>query len=136
MTINSVCRASYLRNHTSNDCHLWFTCVKWWYLQIDIFSIFFKFWFFGLLVGWKVKKWSKMTKNYVCCSTYLRKHTSYDCDFSCTFVRNHKSWSQEPDIIWSSFVIHKCVKWWYLQQFFSFFQNSGFSGFYGLGVKE
>ena len=95
------------------------------------FPFFFKFWFFGLLVGWKVKKWSKMTKNCVCCSPYLRKHTSYDCDFSCTFVRNHKSWSQEPDIIWSSFVVHKCVKWWYLQQFFSFFQSSDFSGFYG-----
>ena len=26
---NSVRRASYLRNHRSYDCNLWYTCVKW-----------------------------------------------------------------------------------------------------------
>ena len=36
---NYVCRAPYLRNHTPYDCHLWYTIVKWWYLQV-IFSIF------------------------------------------------------------------------------------------------
>ena len=25
---NSVRHARYLRNHTSYDCHLWYTCVK------------------------------------------------------------------------------------------------------------
>ena len=39
-----------------------------------------------------------MTKNVVCCTPYLRSHT-YDCDF------------------W-----YTCVKWWYLQQIFSFFK--------------
>ena len=27
MTKNSVCHTSYLRNHTSCDCHLWYTIV-------------------------------------------------------------------------------------------------------------
>ena len=27
----------------------------------------------------KSKKWPKMTKNYVCCTPCLSKHTSYDC---------------------------------------------------------
>ena len=39
---------------------------------------FSKFWFFGLLRGQKCKKWSKMTKNSVCDTPYLRNHTSYD----------------------------------------------------------
>ena len=29
MTKNSVCHTWYLRNHTSYECHLWCTCVKW-----------------------------------------------------------------------------------------------------------
>ena len=47
-----------------------------------------------------------MTKNSVCCTPYLRNHTSYDCHLWC-----------------------KCVKW-YLQMFFSIlkFWFSGFSG--------
>ena len=40
-----------------------------------------------------------MTKSSVCLTPYLRKRTSYDCDF------------------W-----YTCVKWWYLQQIFSFFK--------------
>ena len=41
-----------------------------------------------------------------CLTSYLRNCTSYDCGF------------------W-----YTCVKWWYLQQFFSFFQKSDFSVF-------
>ena len=70
------------------------------------FFIFWKFWFFRLLVGNKVKKWPKMTKNYISCTLYLRNHTSYDCH------------------LW-----YTCVKWWYLQAFFSFLQNFDFLGF-------
>ena len=44
---NSVCPASYLRNQTSYDYHLWYIWAKWWYLQA-LFHIF-KFWFSGLL---------------------------------------------------------------------------------------
>ena len=43
-------------------------------------------------------------------SPYLRNRTSRDHDF------------------W-----YTCIKWWYLQQLFSFFQNSDFSGFWEAG---
>ena len=42
------------------------------------FIIFSKFWFFRLLVGYKEKKWPKMTKKSVCHAPYSRNHTSYD----------------------------------------------------------
>ena len=32
-TKNSANCTLYLRNHTSYDCHLWFTSVSWWYFQ-------------------------------------------------------------------------------------------------------
>ena len=47
----------YLRNHISYDCHLWYICVKWRYLQVCVcvfvffFFIFWKFWFMGSIVG-------------------------------------------------------------------------------------
>ena len=34
----------------------------------------------------KCPKWPKMTKNYLCRTPYLKKHTSYDCDFCCTMT--------------------------------------------------
>ena len=49
------------------------------------FFFFFLFWFFGLLGGWKGKKWPKMTKN---------------CPFCLT--------SQELCIMWSWFLVHIC----------------------------
>ena len=68
---NSVCYTSYLRNHISHDCHLWYTCVK--FFQTIFFS--------GLLGGGGVKG-QKMVqnekKNYVCCASYLRNHTPHD----------------------------------------------------------
>ena len=30
--------------YASYDCDFWYTCVKWWHLQM-VFSFFFKFWF-------------------------------------------------------------------------------------------
>ena len=32
MIKKSVCCSWYLRNHILYDCHLWYTCVKWWCL--------------------------------------------------------------------------------------------------------
>ena len=58
---------------------------------------------FGIMGIWKGKKWPKITKHFVCLTSYLRNHISYDCD------------------LW-----YTCVKWWYLQHFFSFFQNFDF----------
>ena len=74
----------------------------------DAFFIVLKFWFSQLLGGYKGKKWPKITKNSVCFTPYIRNCTSYDCGFWCN-----------------------CVKWWYLQQYSSFFQNSDFLGFWG-----
>ena len=39
--MKKFCCSWYLRNHISHDCHLWYTCVKWWYIQW-IFSFFQK----------------------------------------------------------------------------------------------
>ena len=91
----------YLRNSIAYDHDFWYTSVKWWYLSV-FFFFFLKFSFFRLLGGKRGKKWPKMTKNYVWCTSYLRNHISYDCH------------------LW-----YTSVKWWwcYLQVFFSFFQN-------------
>ena len=96
----------YLSKHTSYDCVFLLHKFKMM-TSPDAFFIFSKFWFSGLLGRGenKGKKWPKMTKKN-CLTPYLRNCTSYDCGF------------------W-----YTCVKWWYLQQFFSFFQKSDFSGF-------
>ena len=46
-----------------------------------------------------------MTRNYVCCTPYLSKHTLYDRVFCCT-----------------------SLKWWHLQMLFSFFSKFWCSG--------
>ena len=58
------------------------------------FFHYFKILILWVVMGWKGKKWTKMTKNSVCLTPYHRNRTSYDCGF------------------W-----YTCVKWWYLQQF-------------------
>ena len=79
-----------------------------------VFILFFQMLFWGSIVGQKSKKWSEMTKNYVCASTpYLSKHTSYDRGFCCT-----------------------SLKWWHLQMLFSFLQNFGFLCCQGGGAKR
>ena len=160
MTKNSVCRAPYLWKHTSYDCHLWYTSVKWWYLLV-FFSFFQNFGFSGC-------EWCKVAKN----------------DPKWQEILSH-SISQEAYIIWSWFLVHRCkmkkspktfsisskfwfsgllegqkmaeydkkfclslclrnctsycgfwytrVKSWYLQQRFSCFQNSDFPGVWGVG---
>ena len=41
----SICHTSYLRNLTSSDQNIWYTCVKWWYLQVYFsFCKNFDFW--------------------------------------------------------------------------------------------
>ena len=83
----------------------WCTSLKWWHLQRF-------FHFFKILVLWVVRrgggkrakngpKWQKIMSHFV---------------------------SQELYLIWLSFW-YTSVKWWYLQQIFSFFQKSYFSGF-------
>ena len=43
---------------SSNYRDLWCTFINWWYFQ-QFFFLFFKFWFIGVLVGKKGKKWPK-----------------------------------------------------------------------------
>ena len=74
---NPACCTSHLKSHISYDCHLRYTCVKWWYLQ-GFFFIFKKILILWVARGWKAKKWSKMRKNPVCNAQYLRNHISYD----------------------------------------------------------
>ena len=51
------------------------------------FLSFSKFWFLGLLRGWKGKKRSKMTKHSVRYASYLSNYTSYDCHLWYTYVK-------------------------------------------------
>ena len=53
--------------------------------RVFFFSFFYIFSFFGLSGGVKGQKWHKMTKNYVCCTSYLRSHISCDCHL-CYFI--------------------------------------------------
>ena len=100
---NYFCHTPYLRNSTAFDHNFWYTFVKW-YLQVFFFPffIFMKFLFLGLLRVGGVKgkkngpKLQKILSHFISQELY-----SYDCGFRYT-----------------------CVKWWYLQQIFSFFQKS------------
>ena len=83
MTKNYVCHASYLKNHTSYDHHLCHMYVKW-YLQV--FFYFSKFRFFKLLGGVKRQKTVQNDKKF-CLSRCI---------------------SQEPYIIWLSFMVQMC----------------------------
>ena len=84
MTRSSVRHASYLRNHTSYDCHLWNTCVK------DNISRccfhFLKILIFWIVMGLKGQKMAQNDKKF----------------------RLLRLVSQEPYIIWLSFMIHMC----------------------------
>ena len=94
----SICRAPHLRIRTSSDHDFWYTCVKWWYLQMFFFPRFSKFWFLGLLGGKRAKngpKWQKIIS---------------------------RSISQEPYIILLSFIVHMC-KMIISPEAFLFFQN-------------
>ena len=46
----SICRVPYPKNHESSNHHLWYTCVKWWYLQ-----------YLQYLKGKNSTKWKIMT---------------------------------------------------------------------------
>ena len=98
---NSVCWTSYHRNHTSYDLGWWYTCVQ--RIIYPVFLHFFEILIFRVISGAKEQK---MNDKKFCLTPYLRKYTSFNCVF------------------W-----HTCVKWWYLPQFFSFFQKFDFLGF-------
>ena len=80
-----VCHASYLRNHTLYDRHLWYTKCKM------IMSPRFSFPFFKILIFWVVKR-VKEQKNSPKWQKYL------------IYLKN------QPYIIWSSFMVHMCKR--------------------------
>ena len=67
MKNNSIHHAPYLRNSIAYDHVFWYTCVKWWYLQI--FFQFFKILTFWVVSGVKGQKMAQIEKNiYLSCS--------------------------------------------------------------------
>ena len=61
MKKNYVHHTPYLKNHLSYDGNLWYTFVKWWYLQM-LFFIFYKILFSGLLRSIKREKMAQNDK--------------------------------------------------------------------------
>ena len=125
--------------HISRTIHQ----CKMIYLQW-FFLIFQNFDFQGGQKGKREKnepKWQSSVR----CTLYYRNHTSYDLYFWHTHVRYFFYFFKililgvflTPHL--RNFTSYDCdfrytwVKWWYLQYFFSFFQNFDFWGF--LGVK-
>ena len=106
----SVCRTLCFRNHISYDLHLWCT----WIISPGIFFIFCKILILGSLGEGEVKG-QKMAQNdkKFCLSHSVSHCTSYDCNF-----------------------LHTCVKWWYLQQIFTFFKILIFGVFSGIKGKK
>ena len=124
------CHTSYLRNHTS-----WLSFMVHLskvMISPGVFFIFSKFWFCKLLVHYKFKKMTQNGKK-LCCASCLRNYTSFYCNLWYTCVWNDvskcsftfsKFWifwvvkgvksclscsiSQEPYIIWLSFMVHMC----------------------------
>ena len=97
------------------DVHLWYTCIYKWIISPGIVFIFFKILNFGIIEGeggrgvGKGAKHCPVTKNRLSHSISQELHIMY-CDF------------------W-----YLCVKWWCIQQTFSFF-NILILGFFR-GVK-
>ena len=113
MRKTSVCCASYLKNHTSWDFYLWYMCKM--IILTGSFFIFWKFWFFFFFLvvrGLKVQKIVQNDKKF-----YLL----------CLI-------SQEPYIIWFSFMAHMCKIiispgfLWRVFQIFIFGVSSGVKG--------
>ena len=66
--LHSISQEAQLYDH-----YFWYTCVKWWHLQM-LFSFLFKILIFWVVRGGqKGKKWPKMTKNSINFTPYLRK---------------------------------------------------------------
>ena len=80
---NYICHLSYHRNIIVYDHDFWYTCVKWWYLQV---IFFFKILIFCVVSG---VKWQKMAQNH---KIFWLLH----------FI------SLKPYIIWLSFMVHLC----------------------------
>ena len=105
----SVCCIPYLRNHTSYDCHLCYTSVKWRYLQS--FFYFFKVLIFQVVSGVKGQKVAQNDKKF--CLSWLTSHhiVVHNCKMiisSGIFFVFSKCWSFGL-LGWSKG--KKCPKW-------------------------
>ena len=101
----SIHHAPYFRNHSSWDHNFWSMCKMM--ISLGRFSIFSKFWFFGLFVGQKMTKWPKMKR--FCLSHFILR---------------------EPYILWFSFMVGMCKMIISLGVFFIFLKF-WFSGLLG-----
>ena len=130
----SVSRSPYLRNRTSSDHNFWYTCVKWWYLQIYsnyirhapylrnsiaydhyFWYTYVKLWYLHAFFSFFQNfDWGKRSKNFD--GVKGQKMAQSDKKFCrASYLRNHTSYDCH---LW-----YTCVKWWYLKVFLSFFQN-------------
>ena len=74
-------------------------CIKWLSFMVHIYKMiissgvfFFFFFWFKILIFWlhrwvKGQKQSRMIKNSVCRTLFLRNHTSYDCHLWCKCIK-------------------------------------------------
>ena len=104
MTKKCVCHTPYLRKHTSYDCGFWYTCFKWWYLQM--FSSLFQNFDFQVVRGCKKAKNGPSFQKIVSVSV--------------------SSVSQELHLKWLCFLVHMCKMMISPAIFFSFFRNFDF----------
>ena len=81
----SLCRAPYLRNHTSSNHNFCYTCVKWWYFWV--FFHFFRNFIFWAFRGVKGQKIAQNKKEQL--------HLS-------------RAISQEQYSLWSLFLVQLC----------------------------
>ena len=95
MKNNYILYMPYLRNSIAYDHDFWYTCVKWWYLQVLFFIYFFYIFIFWTVKGQKMAQDDKKILQLM---------------------------SQEPYIIWLSFMVHLCKLMISLGFFFFFFK--------------
>ena len=67
MTKNTVCCAPYLKNHTSYDCHLWYTFV----ISPGVFLNFLKIFIFGVVSGVEGHKMVQNDKNILSVALHI-----------------------------------------------------------------
>ena len=101
-----MCCTPYLKKHSSNMIFIYGTHVG----NDNIYGHFFNF--FKILIFWVVRgrgvkgrKLSKMRKNCVWCTPYLKKHTSYDFHLWYTSV-----------YLWAVFWFFKILTFWVVRR--------------------
>ena len=107
---HSACCAPYLRNHASCDSHSWYSCKI---ISLRVFFIFSELWFSELLGGIKVQKMVQNDRHVFHFFKILIFWVFREVKGQ-NIVQNEKkicrlhTLSQEPYIIWLSFLVHNC----------------------------